>query len=201
MHLRELAGRHGLKLSIEPYDLNPAGDLALGAAADVPMGEFWSRGFNTTFSVSRPCRSAIPRDGQSSGPSHLPLPATLAKPTPPPSSRKAIGPVRRRATASSFTVMPINRGSIVIPAYVRSLRNWDRTQTWWDMVAGYHQYLVRCQTMLRRGLPVADVLYLDLEGAPDMFCPHLGHCFRPARPSWLQLRRLLAGHAHRPGIG
>ncbi|MBM3861266.1 MAG: glycosyl hydrolase, partial [Verrucomicrobia bacterium] len=40
--LKELGQRHKLTLSIEPYDLNPAGDLALGGAADVPMCEFWS---------------------------------------------------------------------------------------------------------------------------------------------------------------
>jgi len=51
-HLRELAHQHGLRLSVEPYDLNPAGDLALGAEADVPMCEFWADAdpFNTTFS-------------------------------------------------------------------------------------------------------------------------------------------------------
>ena len=47
--------------------------------------------------------------------------------------------------------------------------HWDRTETWWDMAWGYHSYLVRCQTMLRRGLPVADILYLDAEGAPTCF--------------------------------
>ena len=42
-----------MKLSIEPYDLNPGDDLAFGAAADVPMCEFWSKGFgfNTEFSA------------------------------------------------------------------------------------------------------------------------------------------------------
>ena len=44
-HLRELGKRHGFGLSIEPYDMNPAGDMTLGAVADVPMCEFWSQGF------------------------------------------------------------------------------------------------------------------------------------------------------------
>ena len=44
-HLKELGRRHGFGLSIEPYDMNPVGDLTLGAVADVPMGEFWSQGF------------------------------------------------------------------------------------------------------------------------------------------------------------
>ena len=49
--------------------------------------------------------------------------------------------------------------------------HWDRTETWWEMASAYHAYLARCQTMLRRGLPVADILYLDLEGAPNVFRP------------------------------
>ena len=49
--------------------------------------------------------------------------------------------------------------------------HWERTQTWWDMAPAFHTYLARCQAMLRRGLPVADILYLDLEGAPSVFCP------------------------------
>ncbi len=39
------------------------------------------------------------------------------------------------------------------------------------MVPAYHKYLARCQYMLRRGLPVADILYLTPEGAPHVFRP------------------------------
>ena len=50
-HLRQLAHKNGLTLSIEPYDLNPAGDLTLGRVADVPQCEFWHLGFDTSYSV------------------------------------------------------------------------------------------------------------------------------------------------------
>ena len=49
--------------------------------------------------------------------------------------------------------------------------HWDRTQTWWDMAHAYHCYVARCSAMLRRGLFVADVLYLAAEGAPNVFLP------------------------------
>ena len=49
--------------------------------------------------------------------------------------------------------------------------HWDRTQTWWDMARAYHRYVTRCSAMLRRGLFVADVLYLAAEGAPNVFLP------------------------------
>ncbi len=49
---KELGKRNGFRLSIEPYDMNPASDLDLGGVADVPMCEFWSDGFgfNSSFS-------------------------------------------------------------------------------------------------------------------------------------------------------
>ena len=42
---KQYAHRNGLELTIEPYDMNPAGDLDLGAIADVIMAEFWSKRF------------------------------------------------------------------------------------------------------------------------------------------------------------
>ena len=51
-HVKKYSHRHGLGLSIEPYDMNPTADLELGSVADIPMCEFWSKdyGFNTSFS-------------------------------------------------------------------------------------------------------------------------------------------------------
>jgi hypothetical protein len=52
LHFKALGRRSGLRLSVEPYDMNPTADLELGATADVPMCEFWSKnfGYNTSFS-------------------------------------------------------------------------------------------------------------------------------------------------------
>jgi len=49
--------------------------------------------------------------------------------------------------------------------------NWERSETWWDMVPAFHQYIARCSEMLRQGLPVADILYVTPEGAPQVFIP------------------------------
>jgi hypothetical protein len=49
--------------------------------------------------------------------------------------------------------------------------HWERTETWWDMAEGYHLYLSRAQYLLRQGLPVADILYLEVEDAPAVFTP------------------------------
>jgi hypothetical protein len=49
--------------------------------------------------------------------------------------------------------------------------HYERTQTWWPLVGAWHQYLARCQAVLQRGLPVADICYLAPEGAPHVFRP------------------------------
>jgi hypothetical protein len=174
-HLKELGRRHGLKLSIEPYDLNPAGDLALGAAADVPMCEFWSKGFgfSTEFSafeavsIAHTCgRPIVAAESftadQDAWRQH-------------PASVKAQGDWALCCGVNRFVIHRYQHqpwldrfpGMTFGPYGV----HWDRTETWWEMASAYHAYLARCQTMLRRGLPVADVLYLDLEGAPNVFRP------------------------------
>ena len=49
--------------------------------------------------------------------------------------------------------------------------HYQRTQTWWELSKSWHDYLSRSQYMLRQGQPVADILYLMKEGAPQSFAP------------------------------
>lgn len=51
-YLKSYGRKFNLRLSVEPYDMNPTADMQLGAVADVPMYEFWSQGygFNSSFS-------------------------------------------------------------------------------------------------------------------------------------------------------
>ena len=172
--LREFAHHHGLTLSIEPYDMNPAGDLTLGSAADIPMGEFWAQGFSypTTYS----CFEAVSL-GHTLGRSIIGAESFTANP----GEDWRLYPGAIKAQADWALCAGINR--IVIHRYAAQPWldrwpgmtmgpygvHWERTQTWWNMVPAFHRYLTRCQMMLRRGLPVADILYLDAEGAPDVF--------------------------------
>lgn len=174
--LKELGRRHGLDLSIEPYDLNPCSDLALGAVADVPMCEFWSEGWG--FPTEYSCIEAT-SIAHTMG---LPVVAAEAFTAGPgedwqqyPGSMKAQGDWALCAGINRFVfhryqAQPwLDRfpGMTMGPYGV----HWERTQTWWDMAGAYHRYVGRCQHMLRRGLFVADILYLAPEGAPNVFCP------------------------------
>ena len=176
MRLRELGRRHGLELSIEPYDLNPCSDLRLGSIADVPMCEFWSKdfGFSTEFSCIEASSIA-----HTMGRPIVGAEAFTAAPGEDwrqhPASMKAQGDWALCAGINRFVfhryqAQPwLDRfpGMTMGPYGV----HWERTQTWWDMAGAYHLYLSRCQHMLRRGLFVADVLYLTPEGAPNVFRP------------------------------
>jgi hypothetical protein len=175
LRLKELARQNGMILSIEPYDLNPAGDLALGNVADVPMCEFWSKGygFNTEFSVFEAVSVAHTMGRKIVGAESFTSHADAWRQHP--GSMKQQGDWALCAGVNRFVFHRYQHqpwlgrfpGMTFGPYGV----HWERTQTWWEMSSAYHTYLARCQALLRHGLPVADILYLDAEGAPNVFRP------------------------------
>ncbi|MDR3690640.1 MAG: glycosyl hydrolase [Fimbriimonas sp.] len=181
-HLGTLATyghRYGLGLSVEPYDMSPSADLTMGAIADAPQGEFWSKGFgfNSEYSTfeavsightnGRPIigAEAFTADDRDAWLQH---PGSMKAQT-----DWALATGINRIIIHRFEHQPVENqypGMTMGPYGV----HWDRTETWWTMVPAYHEYLSRCQEMLRKGLPVADVLYLNPEGAPAVFQPAPG---------------------------
>ena len=175
-HLKALGRQYGFGLSIEPYDMNPCADLSLGGVADVPMCEFWAKGygFDTTFS----CIEATS------------IAHTLGRPVVAAESFTSddkeawrLYPGVMKPQADWAFCMGINR--LVFHRYAHQPWldrrpgmtmgpygvHYERTQTWWPMVGAWHQYLARCQAVLQRGQAVADILYLAPEGAPLVFRP------------------------------
>ena len=178
-HLRDYAHRYGFGLSIEPYDMSPNNDIALGGIADVPMGETWEVDdvFNTAFS----CIEAVSA-------------ARI-------NNRPIVG-------AEAFTSSHFDKGKFwkLHPGNMKNQTDWsfciginrlvfhryahqpwtdkwpgmtmsaygltyERTQTWWELSQSWHTYLARCQYLLRQGQGVADILFLTPEGAPHAFTP------------------------------
>ena len=45
--------------------------------------------------------------------------------------------------------------------------HFERTETWWELTPGWHQYLARCQFLLRQGTFAADLCYLTAEDSPQ----------------------------------
>ncbi|WP_200912289.1 glycosyl hydrolase [Pedobacter sp. Leaf216] len=204
-HVKEYANKRNLGLSIEPYDMNPTSDLALGSIADVPMAEFWSKGFgfNATYSVIE--ATSV---GHLMGRSLIPAEAFTAQDNEGwkqyPGSMKNQGDWAFAAGINRFVYhtfqnqfLPdsLKPGATMGPYGV----HWDRSQTWWPMVDGYHDYVTRSQYLLQQGRTVADVLYLTPEGSPMVFVPPLsairgdtigdrkGYNFDGAAPSQIML--------------
>ena len=177
--LRELGHKYGLQFSLEPYDLDPCSDLELGRVADVPMAEFWSHfgEIDTNWSVVE--STSV---GHTNGRTIIAAEAFTAE-FPErwlqhPASIKNQGDwafcagINRIVFHRFQSQSGIDRspGMTMGPDGGYGV-HWDRTQTWWDMAHAYHRYVARCSAMLRRGLFVADVLYLAAEGAPHVFLP------------------------------
>lgn len=175
--VKKYAHQHGLGLSIEPYDMNPTADLELGAVADVPMCEFWSKdfGYNTSFS----CVEAV-SIAHVNGQPLVPAEAFTAEKNEGwkqyPGSMKAQGDWAF-ATGINRLVYHTFQSQVLADSLRPGMTmgpygiHWDRNQTWWRMVEAYHRYISRCQFMLQQGRTVADVLYLTPEGAPHVFRP------------------------------
>jgi hypothetical protein len=174
-HIREFAAKQGLTLTIEPYDMNPSGDMALGDVADIPSAEFWSKagGVNTDYSVFASVSSAHTR-GKKVVQAEA-FTSYMDAWRQHPGSMKEQGDWAfctgiNRFAFHRYSAQPELDKKPGMPWGPHGV-HWERTQTWWDMAPAYHAYLTRCQALLQSGLPVNDVLYLDLEGAPVVFRP------------------------------
>ncbi|NQU51406.1 MAG: glycosyl hydrolase [Bacteroidetes bacterium] len=169
------AHKNGLELTIEPYDMNPAGDLDLGAVADVIMAEFWSKrfGYNTHYAVVE-ATSISHITGQpvvgaevftsNNSEAWQQYPWSMKD-----QSDWALAMGVNRFVYHTFAHKPLGdeyRPGMTMGQYGV---HWDRGQTWWPMVEAYHNYISRCSHMMQQGQAVSDILYLTPEGAPMVF--------------------------------
>ena len=169
--LAELAHAHNLQLSIEAYANGPFDNLLYAARADLPMGEFWAE--LDDFSRFNACKSMasaahvygkpiIPAEAFTS------YPAT-AKSQNHPWSLKALGDAAfcegiNRLVIHRFAHQPwLDRPPGMTMGHFGV--HYERTQTWWEQSGPWHEYLARCQFLLQRGRPAADICYLTDEGA------------------------------------
>ncbi len=175
--VKQWGAKRGLGLSIEPYDMNPAGDLDLGAVADVPMAEFWSAGYgpNTAYScveaasiahvMGRPIVAAEAFTASWKD-AWLQYPTAMKN-----QGDWAFAMGINRFVYHTFAHQPLGGEYKPGMSFGTFGVHWDRGQTWWPLVQDYHRYVSRCSEMLRQGVTVSDVLYLTPEGAPQVFVP------------------------------
>jgi hypothetical protein len=170
-HFRELAHRHGLRLSIEAYNTCPCDEMAYAGRADEPMGEFWSwNKYGAAFSCTEMASA-----GHVYGKRIVGAEAFTAT-----DAEKWLGhPGNVKDLGDWAFCEGINR--FVFHRYAlqpwldrrpgMSMGPWglhyERTQTWWEQSKAWHEYLARCQFLLQQGLFVADICLLGPEGSPQ----------------------------------
>jgi len=173
--IRDVAHKHGLLYSNEPYDMNPASDLDLGSVADIISAEFWSV-FGKMVDRQVSCIEAT-SIAHTMGRDIVHAEAFT-------SNRDAYGDTPARMKNQTDWALALGINGIIFHTFVHqplgdeakpglSLGpygvHWNRNQTFWDFLPAYHLYISRCSQMLREGKAVADILYLTPEGAPVTF--------------------------------
>lgn len=179
-HLGELAHQHGMRLTIEAYDGDPADEMRYASQADDPQGEFWlGRDYFPQVYRSWQWCSNMVSAAHVYGKKMIPAESFTSMPGEDwkahPASLKPLGDWAfcagiNRIVFHRYAMQPwLNRapGMTMGPFGV----HYERTQTWWEQTGGWHEYLQRCQFLLRQGLFVADLCYLQPEGAPMRFRP------------------------------
>jgi hypothetical protein len=169
--IKQIARDKGLLYSNEPYDMNPAGNLDLGSVSDIPMCEFWIDSHDTQYScieaaaiahtMGRPVVKAEAFTGTAPFDHN---PATMKNQT---DWALAIG--INGFVFHTFQHQPLGDDAKPGMTFGPYGIHWNRNQTFWEMLPGYHQYLTRCSHLLRQGVAVSDILYLTPEGAPHIF--------------------------------
>lgn len=172
---RRLANENGLRLSIEGYGTVAGDEIAYGGQADEPMGEFWSwNKFDVAYSCTEMASSA-----HTYGKKIIGAEAFTARSDEKwqghPAKIKDVGEWAfcegiNRFVFHRFAAQPWKNVAPGMGMGAWGL-HYERTQTWWEQSKPWHEYLARCQHLLRQGLFVADVLYLEPEGAPRRFLP------------------------------
>ena len=169
--LAELAHEHGLRLSIEGYDL-PFGDEGIySASADEPMSEFWtgtsswSKGFNEHKGIQM--ASVAHTTGKTIVGAESFTSDEREKWMKHPATIKALGDMQFCFGVNRFVIHRFAHQPYLDRAPGATMGPWglyyERTQTWWEMSTAWHEYLARCQFMLRQGKFVAEICYLRPE--------------------------------------
>jgi alpha-L-rhamnosidase/PA14 domain len=165
--LAELAHEHGMRLSIEGYDLPFGEEATYTQRADEPMSEFWATGGNQNATKGRQMASVAHIMGQKVVGAEAFTADDNEQWKMHPATVKALGDYQFSQGINRFVIHRYAHQPYLDRYPGATMGPWglhyERTQTWWEMSGAWHAYLSRCQFMLRQGLFVADLCYLRPE--------------------------------------
>jgi hypothetical protein len=162
--LEELANEHGLRLTLEGYDL-PFGDEATYTQrANEPMTEFWATGGSQNAAKGRQMASVAHIMGENIVGAEAFTSGDNENWKFTPATIKALGDYEFSQGVNRFVVHRYAHQPYLDRFPGSTMGPWglhyERTQTWWEMSTAWHEYLSRCQFMLRQGMFVADLCCL-----------------------------------------
>jgi len=172
-HLAKLAHDCGLRLSMEAYG-TPALDMDVINHVDEPVCEFWWSGGGRLDWTMKAMSSAAHVNGRPIVGAEAFTSNRRERWQGHPAVIKARGD---RIFTEGVTRFIVHR--YAMQPWAKDVKpgismgpyglHYERTQTWWEYSKAWHQYLARCQYLLRQGKFVADVLSLHPEEPMQRF--------------------------------
>ena len=164
-HFHHLANAAGMRFTVEAYG-SPCDAISYAGQSDEPMGEFWTP--SGAIETCKAMASAGHIYGQRIIGAESFTSGDQEKWREHPATLKALGD---QAFCEGINRFVFHRYAMQpwVPEYRPGMtmgpwgQHYERTETWWDWSPAWHEYLARCQFMLRQGLFVADICYVQPE--------------------------------------
>lgn len=167
----ELAHKHGMLFSTEPYGNGGFDTITSGGQADIPMGEFWLGGGAAMETTKLAASVAHTYGRKVVGAESFTSDIRPGRWLEEPASMKALGDLAfcngiNRYIFHRYAMQPwlnLEPGMTMGPWGTHL----ERTQTWWTEAATWLKYVARCQYLLQAGRFQADVCYFYGEDSPN----------------------------------
>ncbi len=175
--MQRLCHAQGMRLATQPY-ITTGNDLDAANFTDEPMGEFWSHPFqpNDYRATVKAAVSAANLNGRLIVGAEAFTASDTERWLSHPATMKELGDQVFCLGANRFQFhrFAMQRFPQLKPGMTMGKwgQHYDSTQTWWEWSKPWHDYLARCQFMLRQGPVVTDVLGLSSEEPLHRFDHH-----------------------------
>ncbi|MEY3894958.1 MAG: hypothetical protein RLZZ214_477 [Verrucomicrobiota bacterium] len=204
--IQRLCHAQSMRLAVQPY-ITTGNDLDAANFTDEPMGEFWSHPFqpNDYRTTVKAAVSAANLNGKLIVGAEAFTASDTERWLSHPATMKELGDQVFCLGANRFQFhrFAMQRFPQLKPGMTMGKwgQHYDSTQTWWEWSKPWHDYLARCQFMLRQGPVVTDVLALSSEEPLHRFehQPVSGHDYDACGPDTLRRITVSNGKAGIPG--
>ena len=204
--MQRLCHAQGMRSAVQPY-ITTGHDLDAANFTDEPMGEFWSHPFqpNDYRTTVKAAVSAANLNGKLIVGAEAFTASDTERWLSHPATMKELGDQAFCLGANRFQFhrFAMQRFAQVKPGMTMGKwgQHYDSTQTWWKWSKPWHDYLARCQFMLRQGPVVTDVLALAPEEPLHRFehSPVSGYDYDACGPGTFKRITMINGMPGIPG--